>query len=420
MFRALRSNGRSRGSNHLRQGAVVLAVSLLASCGGGSSGDATGPTGSTAVLTSVSVALSSPTMQVGQSVVASATGVDQHGLSIGIGGPTWSTSAPAVATVSTLGVVTAVAPGQAMVIASVNGTVGQRSVTVVPVSIASMSITPSAATVAQGATVQLMATALDNSGHVLSGRTLEWSSSDPTRATVTPAGLVTAVSSGVVTISVKGEGINASAVVKVPGLPGSVASVTVSPATASVPAGSFAQLVATVQDDSGNVLTGHVVTWSASVVAGAPVATVSDSGLLTALSAGTVIVQATSEGFSGAATITVEDVIDTSIVVTFGTPAPNQIFGDTLVTIVGVTSAYPLTNVIVTVGPVRATLDATPAGARGTAILWTARFPITNIPPGVYKLVATATDSRGAHGVGFVQFQREVPKGQGIGSPPMK
>ncbi|MBK8650086.1 MAG: Ig-like domain-containing protein, partial [Gemmatimonadetes bacterium] len=53
---------------------------------------------------------------------------------------------------------------------------------------------------------------------------------------------------------------------------------------------------ATVRDAQGNVLTGRPVTWSSSTPA---VATVSTTGLITAVAPGTVTVAATSEGVSG-------------------------------------------------------------------------------------------------------------------------
>ena len=82
----------------------------------------------------------------------------------------------------------------------------------------------------------------------------------------------------------------------------SVASVTVAPASASVGVSGTVQLAATMKDAAGNVLTGRVVTWTS----GTPtVATVSATGLVTGVSAGTATVTATSEGKTGSAAITV-------------------------------------------------------------------------------------------------------------------
>jgi alpha-tubulin suppressor-like RCC1 family protein len=85
--------------------------------------------------------------------------------------------------------------------------------------------------------------------------------------------------------------------------PPAVASVTVSPASASVVVGETTQLNATVKDAAGRILTGRVVAWSSS---NTTVATASSTGLVTGVTANAVtVISATSEGVSGSATITV-------------------------------------------------------------------------------------------------------------------
>ena len=81
-----------------------------------------------------------------------------------------------------------------------------------------------------------------------------------------------------------------------------VASVTVSPAAASIALGQTVQLTATPRDSQGNALAGRVVAWSTS---DASVATVSGSGLVTAVAVGGATITATSEGKSAGAAITV-------------------------------------------------------------------------------------------------------------------
>src|SRR2546422_823232 len=83
---------------------------------------------------------------------------------------------------------------------------------------------------------------------------------------------------------------------------GPVASVLVSPAGASLPAGGSVQVSATTKDSVGNVLTGRAVTWASSNRAAAAV---SGSGFVTAAAAGVATITATSEGKSGIATVTV-------------------------------------------------------------------------------------------------------------------
>src|SRR5256884_198853 len=78
--------------------------------------------------------------------------------------------------------------------------------------------------------------------------------------------------------------------------------VTVTPASASVPQGATVQLTATPRDANGTALTGRVVTWGSNNTA---VATVSGSGLVSGAGAGSATITATSEGQSGTAAITV-------------------------------------------------------------------------------------------------------------------
>jgi glucose/arabinose dehydrogenase/uncharacterized protein YjdB len=114
--------------------------------------------------------------------------------------------------------------------------------------------------------------------------------------------------------------------------PAPVASVTVTPATASVGTGKTVQLTATPRDGSGAALTGRVVTWGTS---DATRATVSGTGLVTGVAAGgPVTITATSEGQSGTAAVTVTAPIPVTAAVT----AANKTYdGTTTATITGCT-----------------------------------------------------------------------------------
>src|SRR5437016_2949550 len=79
-------------------------------------------------------------------------------------------------------------------------------------------------------------------------------------------------------------------------------SLVVSPASASLQVGGTVQLLATLQDANGGVLSGRVVTWMSS---DGSVAIVNGSGLVTAVAPGQATITATSEGKSGSAAITV-------------------------------------------------------------------------------------------------------------------
>ena len=73
--------------------------------------------------------------------------------------------------------------------------------------VASVTVSPAAPDLAQGSTVQLLATAYDTRGNTLNARAIVWSSSAEAIATVTATGLVTGVSvGGPVTITAISEG----------------------------------------------------------------------------------------------------------------------------------------------------------------------------------------------------------------------
>ena len=176
-------------------------------------------------------------------------------------------------------------------------------VTVMAIPVASVAVTPNPASVNVGTTVQLAATLTDSSGSILTGRTVTWSSDAPGVATVSANGLVTGVAAGSATITATSEGKSGTSVLTVTSIPlAPVATVTVSPSSAPLRVGATVQLIATLKDSAGNVLTGRAITWSSNATG---VATVSASGLVRGIAPGTATITATSEGKNGTATVTV-------------------------------------------------------------------------------------------------------------------
>lgn len=104
----------------------------------------------------------------------------------------WSSSNPAVVTVTASGVVSGVAAGLATITATTEGISGTATVSVTALPIASISVAPSPVTVAEGSTVTLVATARDANNVVLLGRTFFWASNNP-QVSVSQTGVVTAV-----------------------------------------------------------------------------------------------------------------------------------------------------------------------------------------------------------------------------------
>src|SRR3989441_1089055 len=84
-----------------------------------------------------------------------------------------------------------------------------------PPPVATVTVSPAAASVAVGATLPLTATLRDSAGNVLSGRSVSWTSSTPALATVAPTGFVTGVAVGAATITATSAGKSGTAALTV-------------------------------------------------------------------------------------------------------------------------------------------------------------------------------------------------------------
>jgi uncharacterized protein YjdB len=248
----------------------------------------------------IRLSLTHRAMLVGETVQLEAEAVDARGAVLAGRAVAWSSSQPAVATVTDNGLVNAIAPGAAIITASSEGKTAVASITVSLVPVASIVVSPNVTDLVVGQSSQLTARVLDASGATLSGRTVAWSTNLSSVATVSSQGLVTAVASGTATITATSEGRSASATVNVGAQP--VSAVIVSPGQMTIFAGQSVQLSALVTDDRGQVLSGRPVTFSSS---NSQVATVSSGGLVTGVSAGSTTITATSEGATGTATVTI-------------------------------------------------------------------------------------------------------------------
>ena len=155
------------------------------------------------VVTTVTVAPSTASIAVGATVALAATVKDAQGNVMTGQTIAWSTSNPAAATVNSSGVVTGIAGGSATITATCAGKSGTSSVTVTlpPPVVTTVTVAPSTASIAVGATVALSATVKDAQGNVMTGQTITWSTSNAAAATVNSSGVVTGVAGGSATIT---------------------------------------------------------------------------------------------------------------------------------------------------------------------------------------------------------------------------
>jgi uncharacterized protein YjdB len=170
-------------------------------------------------------------------------------------------------------------------------------------------VTPTTASVLTGGTVQFTAFGRRKNGDSVAVAVVY----SATGGTISPAGLYTAGQSAGTyrVIATQSGGTLADTVaVAISNVP--VASVTVSPASASLVVGATQQFAAVTKDAAGNTLTGRTVTWASNNTA---VATVSGNGLVTGNAAGSATITATSETVSGTAAVTVTNAPVASVTV---------------------------------------------------------------------------------------------------------
>ena len=266
-------------------------------------------------------------MQVGQTQQLVAAAKDANGNVITGKTVVWASDNLAVATVSG-GSVLARATGTATITATVDGISGRSAVTVTAVAVQSVSVSPSTLSLVVGQSGSLSATVVDASGATVSNPSVAWTSRDASVATVNPStGAVTAVAAGSTTIDATSGGKKGSATVTVSPVP--VGSITISPSSTNTTAGQTVQLVATVRDANGNVVTSSTVTWSSSdVQVAAPNSTGSTTADVPTSKAGTATITASIGNVSGTATITVNPGAVASVTVT--APSTNLKVGNTM------------------------------------------------------------------------------------------
>jgi len=169
-------------------------------------------------------------------------------------------------------------------------------------SLASITIAPNPASIAAGATQQFTAVGKDSSGNVVDVATV-WSVDAGGGTIDSGTGLFTAGTSlGTFGSTVQATSGSVSATSSVTIVPGSLATIAISPTTATLAAGTTQQFTAVGKDASGNVVS-ITPTWTVAAGGG----TINSSGLFTAATAGTFsnTVNATSGTVSGNASVTV-------------------------------------------------------------------------------------------------------------------
>jgi len=389
---------------------ALLTVALA--CGGG--GDATGP----GPIAQVSLILATDSMYIGEVLQAKLAAKDGSGAAVAaeVWDAVWTSSTPSVASVTQRGVVRAVGIGQTRIGATIGGHSSEVVMRVVAIPVSLVSLSPLSIVLAPGATHQLVAVPLDASGRELQGRSIAWLSSDTSVVAVSTSGVVTALSPGITSVHAISEGSYASADVRVSGPPGAVATVTLIPAAASLTIGESLQLATILEDAIKNVATDRPVTWTSSAPS---VATVSASGRVTGVGAGSAVIEAMSEQKSGRATVTVLDPND-AITVNFASPDSNDVVSDTLSIYSSASGRNPIVRAYAVVASKETELSEKRVGFNGLQQAWVGTLDMRELRYGPYQLVVTVWDSKGNIGIGTVLFKRGARTGAGGTTIPPK
>jgi uncharacterized protein YjdB len=177
--------------------------------------------------------------------------------------------------------------------------------------LAALSVSPPQLALEIGGSAPVRASALALDGSPIPGAEIHWESSEPEVARVDASGTVTATGTGTARLVARSDTIIGEILVTVsappsprrsPPPPVSVATVAVSPETATLTPGQTARFRPTVFDARGDALAGRTVTWTSADPA---VASVDPTGLVTAQREGMVTISASSGGRVGTATVTV-------------------------------------------------------------------------------------------------------------------
>lgn len=278
-----------------------------------------------ATLASITVGPSNPTLAKGTSLQMQATGTFSDGSTQDLtSSATWTTSDGKVATVSSAsgsqGLVQAVSTGPATITASVSSVNGGTLVLVTSAKLASIALTPSSPTVANGSKVQFTATGVFSDGTTQNlTSAVTWSSSVESVATVSNAdgsqGLATTVSAGKAQIAAGLSGVTGTTLLTVTAA--SLLAIEVSPTSAAIAAGFTKAFSATgVYSDGSTQNLTSVVTWKSSDTTVAAVSNAGGSqGLATGIAAGTAEISASSSGVLGKAALSVSGALLLSIAV---------------------------------------------------------------------------------------------------------
>jgi uncharacterized protein YjdB len=284
----------------IRVVAALLALVVAMAC---SSSDLQAPQQGRTPVGTVQVTSPAATLTVGSSMtlVAEPRAADGTALQRPV---SWHSQSLEIAKVDGTGKVTALAPGQATIVATSETRNGSVTIVVTDVpapSVAEVRLSADdAVELDWNGTAQLSAVALDAQGNVLPGRVVQWSSSKPDVFTVSDNGLLTAVGPGNGGVTALIEGVPSTVGVRVKTAP--VADVLLDLPAAGLEVGETGIVGTRVKLVSGQVVD-RALTWTSSDAAVATATSTAQSAAsIQAVGSGWVTLTGSAEGKSASVT----------------------------------------------------------------------------------------------------------------------
>ncbi len=216
---------------------------------------------------------------------------------------TWSSSDATIATVDNNGVVKALKAGKVTITAKAGEKIATCEVIVNPVPVSGITLDKTSVELLEGETITLKATVSPDNA---TDKTVVWSTSDASIATVDNKGVVKAIKVGKVTITAKAGDKTATCEVTVKTVP--VSGIVLDKTSVELLEGETITLKATVSPDNA---TDKTVTWSTS---DATIATVDNNGVVKAINVGKVIITAKAGDKTATCEVTVKPVPVSGIV----------------------------------------------------------------------------------------------------------
>ena len=300
----------SAGSISRRVLAIATSVGMLTTYACSSADAPAGPgagnnaTPTPPVAASVEIQAGSDTMIIGTTRGFVARVLDRTGTPVDLP-VNWRSLTPSVVDVNSTGLVTAIATGNAALVAS-SGSAADTAAFVVRQLDEALQISPDLIQIIEGDELQLETRVAKSLGGTLSAA-LEWQSSDEQVADVDSTGRLVALAEGDATLTVRMGNYTAFAAATV--VKSTVSSIVLSPTSVTLNVGEKETFRATVRDANGRTLS-RTVAWTSSDTS---IATITSSGQVTTRRPGFSVISASTSGKTSSATLTVRSLPATSV-----------------------------------------------------------------------------------------------------------